>query len=141
MKTLTLATFTVAITALPALPALAVESTAQTPIKIVSCVVARDNSKNDAEPGPAYTNGVTAVVINTTTKTITDAQFSGVYNGVTVTDTIPGPFAPGQTYTLTKTHIRMIYDGPDASCVLNHVTYADGTTWTMPAPPVMENKS
>jgi hypothetical protein len=115
-------------------PALAVESTSKVPVKIVSCVVARDASKSDQLPGPAYTNGVTAVVVNTTTKTITDITVSGIYNGVTITDTVKGPFAPGSTTTLHKAHKQMVYEGPDAACVLNHVTYADGTTWQMAMP-------
>lgn len=133
MKITTLALLGVLVSASPAL---AVTSTAQPPVKIVSCVVARDDTKSNALPGPAYTNGVTAVVINTTTKTITDMQISGIYNGVTVTDTIKGPFAPGSETTLHKAHVQMVYTGPDAACVLNHVTYADGTSWSMAAPPM-----
>ncbi len=118
-------------------PALAVTSSTTVPVKIISCVVARDASKsNSLPPGPAYTNGVTAVVVNTTTKTITDMTISGIYNGVTVTDTIKGPFAAGSTTTLHKSHTPMVYDGPDAACVLNHVTYADGTSWQMAMPPM-----
>ncbi len=137
MKISTLAIFGVLVTMGPAL---AVESTSQVPVKIISCVVARDNSKNDANPGPAYTNGVTAVVVNTTTKTIADMTISGIYNGVTVTDTIKGPFAPGSTTTLHKSHTPMVYDGPDAACVLNKVSYSDGTTWKMAQPPMMMSK-
>ena len=117
-------------------PVLAVESTKQAPIKIVSCVVDRDESHGNAQfPGAASTNGVTAVIINTSTKTIKDLQASGIYNGATVTDTIQGPFAPGQTYTLHKSHVPEVYVGPDASCVLNHVTFADGTEWQTAEPP------
>jgi hypothetical protein len=117
-------------------PAFAVTSTEAPPVKITSCVVQRDDTKSNSLPGPAYTNGVTGVAVNTTTKTIKDIQVSGVYNGVTVTDTIEGPFAPGSTTTIHKTHIQMVYTGPDADCVLNHVTFADGTTWQMPIPPM-----
>ena len=120
--------------------ALAIESTAQAPVKIISCVVHRNDSKSNALGGVAYTNGVTAVVVNTTTKTITDMQISGIYNGVTVTDTVNGPFAPGSTSTLTKAHTPMVYTGPDAACVLNHVSYSDGTSWKMAQPPMMMKK-
>ena len=120
-------------------PAFAVENTSQVPVKITSCIVARDASTNNAQlPGPASTAGVTAVVVNTSTKTIKDMRISGIYNGVTVTDTVVGPFAAGQTYTLHKSHPQMVYTGPDAACVLNHVSYADGTEWTMASPPMMK---
>lgn len=135
MKILTFAVFGVLVVAAPAF---AVESTSAVPVKITSCVVARDASANGADPRePAYTNGVTAVIVNTTTKTIKDIQVSGIYNGVTVTDTVEGPFDAGQTYTLHKSHKQMVYTGPDAACVLNHVTFADGTTWVMAQPPMM----
>jgi hypothetical protein len=115
---------------------LAVESSAQAPVKIISCVVAKDESKTPSLGGVASTNGVTAVVVNTTTKTITDMTISGIYNGVTVTDTVKGPFAGGSETTLHKSHTPMVYTGPDASCVLNHVTFADGTSWKMAMPPM-----
>ena len=121
-------------------PALAVQSTAEAPVKIISCVVARNDSVSPSIGGVAYTNGVTAVVVNTTTKSISDMQFSGIYNGATVTTTVKGTLAAGQTATLTKTLTPRIYTGPDASCVLNHVTFADGTTWSMPMPPKMMTK-
>jgi hypothetical protein len=133
MKVLTIAALGVLVCGAPAL---AIQSTAQPPVKIISCVVHRNDSKSNALGGVAYTNGVTAVIVNTTTKTIADFQASGIYNNVTVTDTVKGPFAPGQTYTVQKVHTPFIYTGPDASCVLNHVTFADGTTWSMPAPPM-----
>ncbi|MBD5633278.1 MAG: hypothetical protein IAI49_02265 [Candidatus Eremiobacteraeota bacterium] len=136
MKTTTIALLGILVSASPAL---AVESTSKAPVQITSCVVARDESKSNTLPGPTYTNGVTAVVVNTTTKTIADMTISGIYNGVTVTDTIKGPFGPGSSTTLHKAHTPMIYSGPDAACVLNHVTYADGTAWQMAMPPMMKH--
>ncbi len=116
---------------------LAVESTAQAPVKILSCVVARNDSKSNSLGGVAYTNGVTAIVTNVSTKAISDMQFSGIYNGETVTTTVTGAFPAGMSETLHKTLTPRVYTGPDASCVLNHVTFADGTTWKMPMPPMM----
>jgi hypothetical protein len=113
---------------------LAVETTSSVPVKIISCVVAKDQASSPSLGGVASTNGVTAIVVNTTTKTITDMTISGIYDGVTVTDTIKGPFAAGSTTTLHKAHAQMAYTGPDAACVLNHVTYADGTAWKMAMP-------
>lgn len=118
-------------------PAVALQNSPQAPVKILSCVVARNDSQSNSTGGVAYTNGVTAVVTNVSTKTIKDMQFSGIYNGETVTTTVAGTFPAGMSETLHKTLTPRIYEGPDASCVLNHVTYADGTTWSMPMPPMM----
>jgi hypothetical protein len=119
-------------------PAFALGSATTVPVKITSCVVGRDDSKSDSSPGAASTNGVTLVVMNATLKPIADIQVSGVYNATTVTDTFTGPFAPGQSYTLHKSHTPMVYDGPDASCVLNHVAFVDGTSWQMAMPPMKQ---
>jgi hypothetical protein len=75
------------------------------------------------------TSGVTIVFVNTSTKPIKEIQFSGVYNGLTINDTFPGPFAAGQTVTLHKYHRPLTYEGPDVKCVVMHVTFEDGTSW------------
>jgi hypothetical protein len=119
-------------------PAFAMEATHLAPVKITSCVVARDEASGIATGRSPNSAGVTIVVVNESTATIKDMQLSGVYNGLTLTDTFSGPFTAGETYTLHKQHTPLAYEGPDAACVLNHVTFADGTDWTMAAPPVSQ---
>jgi hypothetical protein len=111
-------------------PALAVQ-TSGGPIKILSCVVASSQAVSTGVyvRGVTFTDGVTAVFVNQSSKAITSISFAGSYGGVPETGTITGTFAPGETNQLTRHYKPRLYNGPDAECHITHVVYADGSTW------------
>jgi hypothetical protein len=111
-------------------PAFAVQTTGA-PIKITSCVVAASasNSTGAYVRGVTFTDGVTAVFVNQSSKTITSISFAGSYGGVPETGTITGSFAPGETDQITRHYKPRLYNGPDASCRVTHVEFSDGTSW------------
>ena len=115
-----------------AAPAVAVQSAAPAPLKIVSCVVAGDTPNTALRPGVTYTNGVTVMVTNTSSKPISDMTLSGTYSGTSLTDTFKEALPPGSSIVLHKSHSRLLYSGPTPeSCFVKHVDFADGTAWSM----------
>jgi hypothetical protein len=111
-------------------PALAVQTSGE-PIKILSCVVASSQAASTGVyvRGVTFTDGVTAIFVNQTSKTITSISFAGSYGGVPETGTITGTFVPGEKNQLTRHYKPRLYNGPDAECHITHVVYEDGTTW------------
>ena len=105
--------------------------TATAPVKITSCVVARQPISAPGLSGLNRTNGVTVTFVNTSSKALSDVTIAGDYNGLEITDTLKGPFAAGSTTTRSKTYSSTVYTGPDASCHLVHANFADGTAWSM----------
>ena len=105
--------------------------TATSPVKITSCVVARQPVSGAGLTGLNRTNGVTVTFVNTTAKEISDVTIAGDYNGLEITDTVKGPFAAGSTTTRSKSYSSTVYAGPDASCHVVHASFADGTAWSM----------
>ncbi len=116
-----------------AVPALADDTTVSSadPVKITSCIVASSVVNSILVRGISRTNGVTIVLANTGTKVASDVTIHGSYNHFDVTDTLRGPFAPSSRAMITKTYNPTVFVGPNASCEVTHVTFADGTSWTM----------
>jgi len=105
------------------------------PLSISSCVVARGAQMaafGIPHADTTFTDGVTVVVKNESTKQIVSSVLSGTYDGVVITDTIKAPLAAGATATWSKKHTPLIYSGPNASCRVDRVDFADGTSWTAP---------
>jgi len=116
-------------------PAVALDTTtADTgPVKVTSCTVQSSSINSVLVQGVSRTDGVTVAFINQSDKPAADVTITGTYNGISVTDTLKGPFAPGSTMMVTKTYNPTIFVGPNANCHVTHVTFADGTTWSLPA--------
>jgi len=109
------------------------------PLSISSCVVARGAAMaafGIPHADTEFTDGVTVVVKNTSTKQIVSSVLSGTYDGVVITDTVKAPLAGGATATWSKKHTPLVYNGPNASCRVDRVDFADGTSWTAPPAPM-----
>jgi len=103
------------------------------PVKVTSCVVASSSVNMLLQPGISRTNGVTVTFLNSSSKTATAVTISGTYHGKSVTDTVKGKVGPGESAQITRAYTPVVYQGPDASCHVVHVDFADGTSWSAPA--------
>ena len=137
MKVLAFLITAAAVTVVAAVPAYADSS--GSPLTIKSCVVARGASAKAFGGAAAptdiiFTDGVTIALTNTSSKPITSTVLSGSYDGMIITDTVKQTIAPGATVTWSKKHSPLVYNGPEASCKVDHVDFADGTSWTESSP-------
>ncbi len=120
----------------------AVLSTTPSPVTIKSCDVAYidDSSDNNGimTNSLELTNGVTLTVANTSSQVVTGFTVAGSYNTFHVTDTWGGKLRPGAQVTVYKHYQQLPYDDTiKPKCTITSATYADGTTWTGPAPAAM----
>jgi hypothetical protein len=123
-----------AIVMFAASPSFAVESNTApgAPVKI-DCYVSRSESSSNTLGGLTLTNGVTAKIVNETSKTVKSVTAYGTYAGQKITDTMAVSIGPNATMWVTKAHAALPYEGPDVTCHVKHVDFADGTSWSEPS--------
>ncbi len=106
------------------------------PVSIDTCSVAQPGTLGNPKFGyrPAYVEGVTIVYTNARAVAATEVRFAIVYAGITRTAVDRSTLAGGKKRTREFDIGSPIYTSDSAACRIAGVTFADGTSYTPPAP-------